>query len=230
MGRNRQPLRQGSCMSPAPRLGRLNIVCLFLVALAMTLPIGAMAASAAGTGQIGVVGCSVTNQSAVGYNAETTSNKSMWVNDIGGGNVRTWATQADTSKWWVAFDTSLVSLGANKIWVQLCVVKLNTAKFTLEQHGVFVQTIYDRIRLRTAVPIVVSPGPSFVQDVCDRIGPMETEWAISLADSIAASRQVTRGPDIGPMPTNLLSADLCHFTTAGREFAGSQLAAYFVNG
>lgn len=207
---------------------RLSIAVLAVVVALGGQAVTAGPSRAASTGYIGIVGCSFTIQAATGYNLQTATTNRMWPQmDIGSGNLQAWAKKPDSSKWWTALDNALATYGADEIWFQICLQDTITGSKTLETLEGYTQTVYDRIRLRTSLPIVVSPSAAYTTDVCERVGPLETEWSVILADGIAATGQVLRGPDIGPLSVDYLNPDLCHINSSGKLLVGQQLADYF---
>ncbi len=186
------------------------------------------------SGRIGVVGCSNTQQHAVGY-AGVSSEDKLWNDglDIGGGALSVWADiNGNGSDWWANFQSNLDSKGADAVWFQICLKSGSTSPdgmTTAAQENV--KTVINEIKARTNnATVYISPLNSFTENDCTTTGQYGVSNSVELADWAAEQGLAVRGPDTGPLTHDQLEPDLCHLNNNGKDFVGQQLVSFFDNG
>lgn len=185
-----------------------------------------------GDGEIGVVGCSNTDQSVDGYH-DVSDVDLLTPGDLGGGAISLWGDLSDDDyvEYWSFYDSRRPAEGYVGTWVQLCIR-------TSEHQGAFdadeqewVTNIVEQIQARDpGIPIWISPLNFYADGVvCEAVGAEGPAIAAEAADWAASTLAgVYRGPDLGPLEqSDLVLRDNCHLGREGRALVGAQLSAFF---
>ena len=205
------------------RSGRPGVALLSLILIAVTiiaLVPGPRAVAQQSSGVVGVVGCSNTREAVNGYLQQ--SGADVLVNTAKGGfAIADWA---GSDQPWSSYDRARPEQGYSGVWVNLC-ERIGTGLSASN-----VQAVLDKIWARDpGVQVWMSPLNFYVEETCDVTGGNEIPNAgASMANDFASSSpDVSRGPDLGPVPLEHLQADQCHLLPSGEQLVGSQLVDFF---
>lgn len=186
---------------------------------------------AQGEDQIGVVGCSNTDQSVTGY-SELSSLGRLIPGDLGGGTASIWGNPGNKSysEYWAMYDSRRPAEGLSDAWVQIC-LRTNDHGGAFDQSEMdWISHIVEQLQLRDPdISVWVSPLNFYEGVVCDAVGPDGPGIAALTADWAAANLSgAFRGPDLGPISANQTAQrDNCHLNESGRSLVGSQLVEFF---
>ena len=173
---------------------------------------------------VGVVGCSMTVDAAVGYRRQ--GGTSLWPTPglgYGGGSVARWSDPEDKRGLRESFAAALRSEpDTDAIWWQLCTSGSAEDNF---DNALVVLT-----ELETLVPeaeIYVSAQPDYLAGhVCESAGPGGPARMSRLADELVATGRVNVGPSLSPLAAAEL-VDTCHAGDVAVDQMGAELLAFF---
>ena len=173
---------------------------------------------------VGLVGCSMTIDAAVGYRRQ--GGGSFWSTPglgYGGGSVARWSDPEDKRGLRESFAAALESEPeTDTIWWQLCTSGSDEDNFD--------NALVVLAELETLVPeaeIFVSAQPDYLGDhVCESAGPGGPARMARLADELVATGRVSEGPSLSPLAATEL-VDTCHAGDVAVDQMGSELLAFF---
>jgi hypothetical protein len=182
--------------------------------------------------RIGVGGCSNTEDFLANYARYSTTDNVWHENlDLGGGHLAVWAdVSGNGAPYWSGFQNNLETLGAHALWFQICLrAPWTSSRGMTSDQQLLLTEVVEHARLLTSptLEVYVSPLNSYQVFSCNATGPYGVSNSIELADWAAASGLALRGPDLGPLTPEMVSADGCHPSTAGKALGGQQIAAFF---
>ena len=170
---------------------------------------------------LGVIGCSNTHHAVTGY--LDLSDLDLLVNTAYAGHtVEVWASDP------LAWEEHYMSLrpvdGFDGVWLNLC--ERAEAGLTLENAEIVLAKVWE---IDPGVPVWVSPLNYYETEDCEVTAgnQIPNEGAV-IADSLTEQYEVVlRGPDLGPLTSEMLRRDMCHQNGAGMAFNGQQLVEFF---
>lgn len=182
--------------------------------------------------RIGVGGCSNTTDFLEKYPRYSTVDN-VWHQNVqmGGGHLAAWADiTGEGVPYWNIFQSNLQTYGAHSAWFMMCIRTAWTSPdgMTFEQQAM-ITTVVNHIRSLTSpnFEVYISPLNSYIDNDCSAHGPYGVANATELADWAAASGLGLRGPDLGPLTPEMVSADNCHPSSLGKKLGAEQIAAFF---
>ncbi len=189
-------------------------------------------ASGRGTGPVGVVGCSITEDAMAGYVA--VGGTRLWADPspatgsygYGLGFVDRWADPNGVGGYlWSMFD-QMARATPTAIWWQLC-MDLSPAKPTVEGTHAQAVTTIGLLRNRfPGTPVFVSAFPSY--DPPLHCGYDEFTWiANQVVARLIADGVASAGPVLSPLDVDTQLRDWCHPNTVGITNWGNQLRSFF---
>lgn len=195
----------------------------------------------ADVGQIGYVGCSVTEGAVEGY--LDLGGLNVWPSAdgaYGNGSVTNWANGQDRAdnRWWSWFQEQLQDHPETSIiWWELCSRESVDGAISDEQMLENARLVRDEIKFRAPDTLIfVSSQPGYsdpgsdVEPVCSITGADGPQRMQDLAVKLVEEGGVQAGPVLGPLMPDQLSEDGCHGNTEGNLFMGEQLLEFFVDG
>ena len=170
---------------------------------------------------VAVVGCSNTNHAVTGY--LDLSELDILVNTAYAGHtVEVWAS--DPLAWADHYLPPRPVDGFDGVWFNLC----ERAEVGLTKENA--ETVLAKIwEIDPGVPVWVSPLNYYQTEDCEvTAGNQIPNEGAEIADSLAAEYEaVLRGPDLGPLTSEMLRRDMCHQNGAGVVLNGQQLLEFF---
>lgn len=174
---------------------------------------------------IGMVGCSMTNNAIIGY--ELLGGTLFWphISDYGGGVISAWAADlSDMNDYWMTFNNALnAHPDTDTIWLQLCTAKSVSSQDTYENARVIIDEI---LRRAPQVELYISAQPTYSNGVCSIAGDGGPERMQDIVNQVVAEQLAKAGPILGPLRMDQ-TLDTCHVNRAGGEVLGTQLADFF---
>lgn len=180
-----------------------------------------------GSGHVGLVGCSLTQDAAAGYTAA--GGDRLWLREdiptYGGGDPEAWAN-SDASRWWPDFDAAMARYpDTDAIWWGLC-NSPRTSGAALPYETILAVLAEIQSRAPGGATVYVSAAPARVGYECYLETAAGQALLAGYADRLVAEGRALRGPAMTPLKEDQ-TRDGCHTDEDGELVWGADLLAFF---